>query len=418
MSSEKPYVFLYSFGPKNSGSSTTVSHLMFNFIKDAEAIMESIKNKDLSISEKYISIFDSLRPERDRGKIFEPNPYNFDTPKYHYEINTPNTSNIEKFSQKLRLRNPFPDVGILTIDGTRNISEQNDLSEFIVISNRLGLNQLIITINKMDDPKVNYSQTIYNNLLQEITQLLTKFGYKPDQFRIIPLSATKGDNIMTKSPLLPWYSGPSLFECLDSIPPPYRPIDKPLRFTAHSILGNFSIGVVESGILKNGTKITASQNSIVTTVNGIANDEKIDHALPGTFVGFVSDIPKQKIGEKLVFGEVDKNSPLLCKKLTVKITVLYSPELFKVGSKFRYMCCNQFCDCTIVEISQKVRNSEVIDLNEALKKFDEIVAVLEPAGDLVAESVDEFQSLGRFALTVNKITLAVGFVTAVEKKQP
>lgn len=58
---------------------------------------------------------------------------------------------------------------------------------------------------------------------------LKKVGYNPDKIPFIPISGWVGDNMITRSENMPWYKGPTLIDALDSVVPPKRPSDKPLR---------------------------------------------------------------------------------------------------------------------------------------------------------------------------------------------
>src|SRR3989304_443211 len=73
----------------------------------------------------------------------------------------------------------------------------------------LGVNQLIIAINKMDATKPAYNEARYNEVKTEVTGLLKAVGYKTDTILLIPISPHKGDNVVKPSPKLGWGKGPS-----------------------------------------------------------------------------------------------------------------------------------------------------------------------------------------------------------------
>ena len=88
---------------------------------------------------------------------------------------------------------------------------------------------MIVAINKMDDKSVNYSQDRYTEIKKEVSDYLKKIGYNPEKIEFIPISGWNGDNMLEKSDNMKWYNGPTLIEALDSLNPPKRPKDKPLR---------------------------------------------------------------------------------------------------------------------------------------------------------------------------------------------
>lgn len=84
-------------------------------------------------------------------------------------------------------------------------------------------------MNKMDEKSVNWSESRYDEIKTEVTSFLKKIGYKTEVVKFIPISGFNGDNMIEKSPNMPWYKGMTLLEALDDIVPPKRPTDKPLR---------------------------------------------------------------------------------------------------------------------------------------------------------------------------------------------
>ena len=93
----------------------------------------------------------------------------------------------------------------------------------------MGVKQMIVAINKMDDKTVNYSQERYTEIKKEVSEYLKKIGYNPDKIEFIPISGWNGDNMIEKSENMKWYNGPTLIDALDNLIPPKRPKDKPLR---------------------------------------------------------------------------------------------------------------------------------------------------------------------------------------------
>jgi elongation factor 1-alpha len=88
---------------------------------------------------------------------------------------------------------------------------------------------MIVCINKMDDKSVNWSESRFDEIKKEVSDYLKKVGYNSVNIPFIPLSGWLGDNMLEKSSNLPWYKGLTLIEALDTITPPKRPTDKPLR---------------------------------------------------------------------------------------------------------------------------------------------------------------------------------------------
>jgi elongation factor 1-alpha len=81
----------------------------------------------------------------------------------------------------------------------------------------------------MDQKEVAYGEGRFNEIATEVKTYLKKVGYNPEKIPFIPISGWVGDNMIEKSPNMPWYKGKCLIELLDAIIPPKRPSDKPLR---------------------------------------------------------------------------------------------------------------------------------------------------------------------------------------------
>jgi elongation factor 1-alpha len=87
----------------------------------------------------------------------------------------------------------------------------------------MGVKQMIVCLNKMDDNTVNYSQDRYFEIKRELSDYLKKIGYNPDKINFIPISGLNGDNLVKKFEKMNWYKGPSLIEALDTLEIPKRP---------------------------------------------------------------------------------------------------------------------------------------------------------------------------------------------------
>jgi elongation factor 1-alpha len=94
--------------------------------------------------------------------------------------------------------------------------------EHALLAFTLGVKQMIVCVNKMDDKSTNWSEARYKEIKDEVSKFLGKCGYKTDSIPFIPISGWLGDNMIERSPNLKWYKGPTLLEGLDLITPPKR----------------------------------------------------------------------------------------------------------------------------------------------------------------------------------------------------
>ena len=99
------------------------------------------------------------------------------------------------------------------------ISRGGQTREHALLAFTLGVKQMIVAVNKMDDKSVNYNQKRYEDVKSEVATYLKKVGYKPAKITFVPISGWEGDNITEKSENMPWHNGPTLLEALDKISP-------------------------------------------------------------------------------------------------------------------------------------------------------------------------------------------------------
>lgn len=139
------------------------------------------------------------------------------------------------------------------------IGKDGQTREHALLAFTLGVKQMIVCVNKMDDSSVNYGEPRYNEIKEEVSNYLKKVGYKPAKIPFVPISGWNGDNMIERSENMPWYKGPTLLEALDAINPPKRPSDKPLRLPLQDVYKIGGIGTVPVGRVETGELLTAPQ---------------------------------------------------------------------------------------------------------------------------------------------------------------
>merc|ERR1739838_81759 len=156
----------------------------------------------------------------------------------------------------------------------------------------LGVKQMIVACNKMDDKTVKYAEDRYKEIKNEVAAYLKKVGYKPMKIPFVPISGWVGDNMVDRSPNMPWYKGPYLLEALDLCTAPKRPSDKALRLPLQDVykiggIGTVPVGRVETGIVKPGIHAMFAPAGIVAEIKSVEmHHESLSEAAPGDNVGF------------------------------------------------------------------------------------------------------------------------------------
>ena len=132
------------------------------------------------------------------------------------------------------------------------ISKEGQTREHALLAFTLGVKQMIVCVNKMDDSSVSYKEARYNEIKEEVSAYLKKVGYKPAKIPFVPISGWNGDNMIEQSSNMPWYTGPTLLGALDNITPPKRPTEKPLRLPLQDVYKIGGIGTVPVGRVETG----------------------------------------------------------------------------------------------------------------------------------------------------------------------
>jgi elongation factor 1-alpha len=136
--------------------------------------------------------------------------------------------------------------------------------EHVFLARTLGVNQLIIAINKMDATTPPYDEKRYNEVKDEVGKLLRMVGYKIEEIPFIPVSAYAGDNLIKLSDNTKFYKGPFLLDALNGLKQPQKPTNLPLRVPVQDVytisgVGTVPVGRVETGVMKKDDKIIFQQ---------------------------------------------------------------------------------------------------------------------------------------------------------------
>merc|ERR1719495_146544 len=239
---------------------------------------------------KYAWVLDKLKAERERGITIDIALWKFETKNFYFTII--DAPGHRDFIKNMITGTSQADVAILMIasptgEFEAGYAKTGQTREHALLAYTLGVKQMIVCVNKMDDKSVKYSQSRYDEIKEEFSKFLSKIGYKPKKIPFIPISGWMGDNMITKSDNMPWYKGDCLLEALDKIKPPKRPTDKPLRLPLQDVykiggIGTVPVGRVETGILKPGMTVTFAPVQLSTEVKSVEmHHENVDEALPG-----------------------------------------------------------------------------------------------------------------------------------------
>ena len=423
MAVDKPHMNLAVIGHIDHGKSTTVGRLLFETGAVPPHIIESYRKEAETKGKgsfEFAWVMDSLKEERERGITIDIAHKRFDTDKYYFTV--VDCPGHRDFVKNMITGASQADAALLIVAAPDGVMEQT--REHIFLSRTLGINQLVVGINKMD--VVNYDEKRYNEVKDQLTQLIKIVGYKPENTRFIPISSFVGDNIAKLSENTPWYKGPTLLEALNALTEPEKPIDLPLRLPIQDVysisgIGTVPVGRVETGVMKKGMKVSFMPSNKVGEVKTIEmHHEEIPQAVPGDNVGFnVRGIGKGDIRRGDVCGPVD-TPPTVADEFVAQIVVLHHPSALTVGYTPVFHCHTAQIACTFIELQKKLdpRTGQVKEENPTfLKTGDAAIVKIKPTRPLVIENVKEIPQLGRFAVRDMGSTIAAGMCINITPKQ-
>ena len=418
----KPHLNLAMIGHVDHGKSTLVGRLLSDTgAIDAHTIEQYKKEAEAKgkATFEYAWVMDTLREEKDRGMTIDVAHRRFDTSKYYFTV--VDCPGHRDFVKNMITGTSQADATVLVVGVTEGIMPQT--REHVFLARTLGINQMIVAINKLDAAK--YSEEKYNQVKSDVSKLLKTVGFKPEQVQYIGVSAYKGDNVSKKSDNTKWYDGPTFLEALDNLNIPEKPVDLPLRVPVQDVytisgVGTVPVGRVETGKMKKGDKIIFQPADVLGEVKSIEmHHEEIPEAIPGDNIGWnVRGIGRGDIRRGDVCGHPN-DPPTVAEEFTAQIIVLQHPSAITVGYTPVFHCHTAQVACTITEIKKKLdpKTGEVLEENpDFLKAGDAAILQVKPTRPLAVENVKNIPQLGRFAVRDMGQTIAAGMVIDIKPR--
>ncbi|MEM2797719.1 MAG: EF-Tu/IF-2/RF-3 family GTPase, partial [Ignisphaera sp.] len=215
----------------------------------------------------------------------------------------------------------------------------------------------------------------------------------------------------------------TLYEALDNVKPPPKPIDKPLRIPISEVftisgVGTVPVGRVETGVLKVGDRVIFMPPNVVGEVRTIEmHYQRIEQALPGDNIGFnVRGISKEQVKRGDVVGHAT-NPPTVVEEFTARVMVVWHPSAIAPGYTPVIHAHTASIACRVTEIVAKLdpRTGQVMEKNPPFIKQGDIAIVrFKPIKPMVIEKYSEFPQLGRFALRDMGKTIGIGIVMDIK----
>jgi elongation factor 1-alpha len=428
--SKKPHMNLVVTGHVDNGKSTTVGHLLVDLGVIDQRTIDSFAKESEATGKgdtfKYAWVLDSIKDERDRGITIDLAFQKFETPKFFYTlIDAPGHRD---FIKNMITGASEADAAILVVSVKPGETEAatepgGQAREHAFLSRTLGVGQIVVALNKMDD--AGYTESRFKEVKEIVEKMLKMVGYNTSKVNFIPVSAWKGDNLVTKSQNMNWYKGPTLAEALDSFTPPEKPINKPLRIPIQDVysitgVGTVPVGRVETGTIKSNQKVIVMPAGVSGDVKSIeTHHTQMDSAEAGDNIGFnLRGVDKKLIHRGDMIGN-SESPPSVAKEFEAQIIVIHHPTAMAPGYTPVLHAHTAQVAATLSEFVAKI-DPKTGGITEEKPKFlktgDAAIVKIKPVRPLAIETFKEFPEIGRFALRDMGTTIAAGIVKSISEK--
>jgi len=446
------HINIVVIGHVDSGKSTSTGHMIYQCGGIDKRTIDKFEKEAQEMGKgsfKYAWVLDKLKAERERGITIDIQLMKFSTNKF--QVTIIDAPGHRDFIKNMITGTSQADCAVLIVASSTGefeagISKNGQTREHALLAFTLGVKQMIVGINKIDNTEPPYSESRFKEIKKEVEQYVKKVGYNPKAVCFVPISGWHGDNMIEASKNMPWYKGwqierkatpeakettqykgLTLLEAIDCIAPPSRPTSKPLRLPLQDVykiggIGTVPVGRVETGIIKPGVVVTFAPGNITTEVKSVEmHHQSMEKAEPGDNVGFnVKNVSIKEVRRGMVTSD-SKNDPAKeSKSFVAQVIILNHPGEIHAGYQPVLDCHTAHVACKFDTLEQKIdrRSGKVLEESpKMVKSGDAAMIKLIPSKPMCVEAFSEYQPLGRFAVRDMRQTVAVGIIKTVEKSE-
>ncbi|KAL3529219.1 hypothetical protein ACH5RR_008541 [Cinchona calisaya] len=427
----KRHLNVVFIGHVDAGKSTTGGQILFlsGQVDDRTIQKYEKEAKDKSRESWYMAyIMDTNEEERVKGKTVE-------VGRAHFETETTRFTILDAPGHKSYVPNMISgasqaDIGVLVISARKGEFETGyekggQTREHVQLAKTLGVSKLLVVVNKMDEPTVNWSKERYDEIETKMIPFLRSSGYNVKKdVQFLPISGLVGSNMKTRvdKSICPWWNGPCLFEALDAVEVPLRDPKGPFRMPnidKFKDMGTVVMGKVESGSIREGDNLLVMPNkSHVKVVAIFCDEDRVKHAGPGENLRVrISGVEEEEILAGFVLSSLAKPIPAVSEFVAqLQILELLDNAIFTPGYKAVLHIHAIVEDCEIVELMQQIdpKTKRPMKKKPLFVKNGAVVVCHVQANNLICvEKFSDFPQLGRFTLRSEGKTVAVGKITGL-----
>uniref|UniRef100_A0A6B2L2A8 Tr-type G domain-containing protein n=1 Tax=Arcella intermedia TaxID=1963864 RepID=A0A6B2L2A8_9EUKA len=460
MAEGKKHVSIVICGHVDAGKSTTTGRLIFELGGIPEREMQKLRDEAEKLGKgsfAFAFYMDRQKDERERGVTISCTTKEFFTDSYHYTVI--DAPGHRDFIKNMITGASQADIALIMIPADGNFATsiakgnhkagevQGQTRQHALLINLLGVKQIIIGVNKMDCDLAGYKETRYNEVKDEMANVLTRVGWKKEfvdkSVPFLPISGWKGDNLIKKSENMGWWKGveievpgkgkkqiTTLLDALEQmVVPPERIGNKPMRTPISGVYkikgaGDVLTGRVEQGVVKPGDEVVflPTHTASLPCTGKIFSVEMHHKSQPaanaGDNVGLnIKGLVKEnmpRVGDIMILKT--DNSIKKCKEFTCQVQILNHPGELKTGYSPIAFVRTARSAVRMTKINWKVSKEtggKKAPEPANIKANEMAEVVFAPQQPFVVDSFKTCEGLGRIAIMEGATVVMLGKVVEV-----
>ncbi|OAX41349.1 hypothetical protein K503DRAFT_685597 [Rhizopogon vinicolor AM-OR11-026] len=424
----KEHLNIVFIGHVDAGKSTLGGNLLYLSGGVDKRTMEKYEReaKEAGRETWYLSwALDSTPQERAKGKTVEVGRAYFETPTRRYTIL--DAPGHKTYVPSMISGAAQADVAILVISARKGEFETGferggQTREHVMLVKTAGVSKLVVIINKMDDPTVQWEQGRYTEIKDKLTPFIKAAGFNPKtDVTFIPVSAYTGQNLKERMPksICSWWDGPAFLEHMDHMPMVDRKVNAPLMMPVsekYKDMGAIIVGKIESGHMRKGDALTLMPNKSAVEVAAMYNEmeEEVHSAMCGDNVRVrLRGVEDEDISPGFVLTS-PKNPVKAVRQFEAQLAILEHKNIICAGYSAVMHVHTLSEEVTLVALLHyfdKATGRKSKKPPQFAKKGQKVVALIETTLPICVERFVDYPQLGRFTLRDEGRTVAIGKIT-------
>lgn len=406
-------------GNVDDGKSTLIGRLLYDskliYEDQLQAVTRDSKKVGTTGDAPDLALLvDGLQAEREQGITIDVAYRYFSTEKRKFII--ADTPGHEQYTRNMATGASTCDLAIILIDARYGVQTQTRRHTYI--SSLLGINNIVVAINKMD--LVDYSEARFNEIQAEYSNFVNQLGdRKPANIIFTPISALNGDNVVNKSEHTPWYTGDTLMGTLESVEINRKSAQNDFRFPVQYVnRPNLDFrgfcGTIALGDIHVGDRIVALPSGKSSTVKEIVTfDGNLEHAIAGQAVTLTLN-DEIDISRGNVLVREDQARPEISRAVNATV-VWMADQPLSIGKLYNLKMGTQTVPAKVTAIHYRTNVNTLEQVQVEQLELNAIANVtIEFDAPVVFDRYQDSRYTGSFIFIdrLNNVTIGAGMVEA------